>query len=201
MSALMDATTVPRPAHPAELEPAPTAFALGRLHAERLIDAHFPVLRRMHSNAQMAAALGARTAAESMASLERNLAHWDRFGFGLWVLRDLATGRVAGTAGLRHRDIEGVAEVELALRAVPGMLGPRPRDGRRPRVRDDRARLAGAALRGRTLGAAIAASQRVLVKAGLVLRAGGGAAGRAAAAVPDGAARAQPGAVDVASTT
>src|SRR5215212_3895180 len=107
MSALMDATALPMRAHPAELEPAPTAFALGRLHAERLIDAHFPVLRRMHSNARMAAGLGGRTAVESRASLERNLAHWDRFGFGLWVLRDIATGRVAGTAGLRHRDIEG----------------------------------------------------------------------------------------------
>jgi ribosomal-protein-alanine N-acetyltransferase len=123
MSALIDATTALRAAHPVDLEPAPTAFTLGRLHAERLIDAHFPVLRRMHGNAQMAAALGARSAAESMASLERNLAHWDRFGFGLWVLRDLATGRVAGTTGLRHRDVEGVAEVELRCALFPECWG------------------------------------------------------------------------------
>jgi ribosomal-protein-alanine N-acetyltransferase len=122
MSALMDATTA-RLAGPVDPEPAPTAFALRRLHAERLIEAHLPVLRRMHGNAQMAAVLGAGTAAESVASLERNLAHWDRFGFGLWVLRDLATGRVAGTAGLRYRDIEGVPEVELRCALFPECWG------------------------------------------------------------------------------
>lgn len=105
------------------LEPAPTAFTLRRLHAERLIDAHLPVLRRMHGNAQMAVALGFRTAAESSASLERNLAHWEHFGFGLWVLRDMATGRVVGTAGLRHQEIEGVPEVELRCALFPEFWG------------------------------------------------------------------------------
>lgn len=124
MSPIMDAPAdAIRMADPTDLEPAPTAFALRRLHAERLIEAHLPVLRRMHGNAQMAAAVGGRTAAESMASLERNLAHWDRFGFGLWVLRDLATGRVAGTAGLRHGDIEGAAEVELRCALFPEFWG------------------------------------------------------------------------------
>jgi RimJ/RimL family protein N-acetyltransferase len=124
MSAVMDAPTdTLRVVDHLELEPAPTAFALRRLHAERLIDAHLPVLRRMHGNAQMAAALGVRTVAESAASLERNLAHWDRFGFGLWVLRDHGTGRVVGTAGLRHQDIEGAAEVELRCALFPEFWG------------------------------------------------------------------------------
>ena len=168
MTALMDATTVPRPAHPAELEPAPTAFALGRLHAERLIDAHFPVLRRMHSNAQMAAALGARTAAESMASLQRNLAHWDRFGFGLWVLRDMATGRVAGTAGLRCRDIESVGEVELRCALFPECWGRGlGTDAARACVTIGRDWLGLPSVVGLS-ARACAAAQRVLVKAGLV---------------------------------
>jgi RimJ/RimL family protein N-acetyltransferase len=164
----MDTTTLPRTAHPAELEPAPTAFALGRLHAERLIGAHFPVLRRMHSNAQMASALGARTTAESMASLERNLAHWDQFGFGLWVLRDLATGRVAGTAGLRHRDIEGVAEVELRYALFPECWGRGlGTDAARACVTIARDWLGLPSVVGDS-ARACAASQRVLVKAGLV---------------------------------
>jgi ribosomal-protein-alanine N-acetyltransferase len=168
MSALMDRTAALRAAHPAELEPAPTAFALRRLHAERLIDAHFPVLRRMHGNGQMAAALGARTAAESMASLERNLAHWDRFGFGLWVLRDLATGRVAGTAGLRHRDIEGVAEVELRCALFPECWGRGlGTDAARACVTIGRDWLGVPSVVGLS-ARACAASQRVLVKAGLV---------------------------------
>jgi len=168
MSALMDATTAVGAAHPADLEPAPTAFALGRLHAERLIDAHFPVLRRMHSNAQMAAALGARTAGESLTSLERNLAHWDRFGFGLWVLRDLATGRVAGTAGLRHRDIEGVAEVELRCALFPECWGRGlGTDATRACVTIGRDWLGLPSVVGLAPRAS-AAAQRVLVKAGLV---------------------------------
>jgi RimJ/RimL family protein N-acetyltransferase len=168
MSALMDSTTALRAAHPVDLEPAPTAFALRRLHAERLIEAHLPVLRRMHGNAQMAESLGARTAVESLASLERNLAHWDRFGYGLWVLRDLATGRVAGTAGLRHQDIEGVAEVELRCALFPECWGRGlGTDATRACVTIGRDWLGlpsvvGLARRGN------AASQRVLVKAGLV---------------------------------
>lgn len=99
-------------------------FSLRRLHAERLIDAHLPVLRRLHGNAQVMATLGGvRTAAETSASLERNLAHWDRHGFGIWVLRDSATGRVAGTAGLRHRQIESAAEVELRCALFPEFWG------------------------------------------------------------------------------
>jgi ribosomal-protein-alanine N-acetyltransferase len=168
MSALMDRATLSRSAHPVELEPAPTAFALGRLHAERLIDAHFPVLRRMHGNAQMAAALGTRTTAESMASLERNLAHWDRFGFGLWVLRDMATGRVAGTAGLRHRTIEGAAEVELRCALFPECWGRGlGTDAARACVTIGRDWLGLRSMVGLS-GRECAASKRVLVKAGLV---------------------------------
>ena len=121
MSAVMDAPAVgPRTTHQVDSEPAPRAFSLRRLHAERLIEAHLPVLRRLHGNAQVMATLGGvRTAAETAASLERNLAHWDRYGFGIWVLRDSATGRVAGSAGLRHRQVEGAAEVELRCALFP----------------------------------------------------------------------------------
>lgn len=168
MSALMDTTTALRMADPVDLEPAPTAFALGRLHAERLIDAHLPVLRRMHGNAQMTAALGARTAAGSVASLLRNLAHWDRFGFGLWVLRDLASGRVAGTAGLRHRDIDGVAEVELRCALFPEFWGRGlGTDAARACVTIGHDWLGLPSVVGLAWRTS-AASQRVLVKAGLV---------------------------------
>jgi RimJ/RimL family protein N-acetyltransferase len=124
MSAVMDAPTESlRVVDQLDLEPAPTAFTLRRLHAERLIEAHLPVLRRIHGNAQMTAGVGVRTPAESAASLERNLAHWDRHGFGLWVLRDMATGRVIGTAGLRHLDLEGADEVELRCGLFPEFWG------------------------------------------------------------------------------
>ncbi len=169
MSAVMDAPAAAiRVADPVGLEPAvPTAFALHRLHAERLIEAHLPVLRRMHGNAQLTAALGVRTAVESAASLERNLAHWDRFGFGLWVLRDLATGRVVGTAGLRSRDIDGVAEVELRCALFPEYWGRGlGTDATRACVTIAHDWLGLPSVIG-LAGRANAASQRVLVKAGL----------------------------------
>jgi [ribosomal protein S5]-alanine N-acetyltransferase len=169
MSGIMEAPTDGiRVADAVELEPAPTAFTLRRLYAERLIDAHLPVLRRMHGNAQMADALGeSRTVAESAASLERNLAHWDRFGFGLWVLRDLPTGRVAGTAGLRHRDIDGSAEVELRCALFPEFWGRGlGTDAARACVTIGRDWLGLPSVVG-LAGAANVAGRRVLVKAGL----------------------------------
>ena len=169
MSVIMEAPTDGiRLVDAIDLEPAPTAFTLRRLYAERLIEAHLPVLRRMHGNALMADALGGtRTAAESVASLERNLAHWNRFGFGLWVLRDLGTGRVAGTAGLRHRDIEGVAEVELRCALFPEFWGRGlGTDAARACVTIGHDWLGLPSVIG-LAGTASVAAQRVLVKAGL----------------------------------
>ena len=201
MSALMDTTTALRMADPVDLEPAPTAFALGRLHAERLIDAHLPVLRRMHGNAQMAAALGARTAAESVTSLQRNLAHWDRFGFGLWVLRDLGTGRVAGTAGLRHRDIDSVAEVELRCALFPEFWGRGlGTDAARACVTIGRDWLGLPSVVGLAWRTS-AASQRVLVKAGLVFEREVARRNVQRLLFRTEMPRAQPGGAEVASTT
>lgn len=120
MSATMDARPHSRVADPTELAPAPTTFSLRRLHAERLLAAHLPVLRRIHSRAQTMAGLGGvRTPAESALALERHLAHWDRHGFGMYVLRELQTGRVIGVTGLRHIPIEGTDEVELRCALFP----------------------------------------------------------------------------------
>jgi RimJ/RimL family protein N-acetyltransferase len=105
-------------------EAAPTTFLLRRLFAERLTEAHLPLLRRMDNNAQMMASLGGvRIDAETKAYLERNLAHWDEHGFGIWILRDPTTGRVFGRAGLRHLSVEATAEVELAYALLPEFWG------------------------------------------------------------------------------
>ena len=124
MSATMDTRPHTRVADSTELAPAPTTFSLRRLHAERLLAAHLPVLRRIHGRAQTMAGLGGvRTAAESALALERHLAHWDRHGFGMYVLREVATGRVLGVAGLRHIPIEGMDEVELRCALFPEHWG------------------------------------------------------------------------------
>lgn len=126
MDTLMNAPSTGRqaaePAMPPEL--APETFVLRRIFAERLTSAHLPMLRRMDANARMMASLGGvRSDAQTKAYLERNLAHWSRQGFGIWILRDPTTGRVMGRAGLRHLDIEGSPEVELAYALLPEFWG------------------------------------------------------------------------------
>ena len=67
---------------------------------------------------------GVRDAAQTAAYMERNLAHWDTFGFGLWLLRDAATDIVVGRALLRHFHYADINDIEV-LQPVPTVLGPR----------------------------------------------------------------------------
>ncbi len=41
------------------------------------------------------------------------LAHWERHGFGVWMFRDPADGRLIGPCGLRYAKVEGQEEREL----------------------------------------------------------------------------------------
>lgn len=50
--------------------------------------------------------------AESRALLERFIAEWEH-GFGLWMVRERATGEFVGRVGLRRTDVEGIDEVEV----------------------------------------------------------------------------------------
>jgi len=126
MDAVMDTPTVRQRKHD-RFTPegeAPSTFSLPRLFAERLIEAHLPILRKMHGNERLMATLGGvRSEAESAAYLERNLAHWDEHGFGLWILRAAATGEIIGRAGLRHLTLDGMLEVELSYALFPEFWG------------------------------------------------------------------------------
>ena len=89
------------------------SFTTQRLSAERLTEAHFGDIRAMDSDPQYMALLGGpRSEPDTRAYLARNLKHWDDFGHGLWMLRDVE-GQMAGRCVLRHLDVEGTDEVEL----------------------------------------------------------------------------------------
>lgn len=108
----------------APYETAPEAFSLRRLTGERLIEAHLPDLRRMHTDPRMMATLGGvRSETETAAYLERNLAHWDEHGFGIWILRDAGAGQVVGRAGLRYLGLGHASEVELGYALLPELWG------------------------------------------------------------------------------
>lgn len=144
------------------------SFSTPRLLAERLTPAHLPEVRRMDQNEGFMAHLGGvRDEAATLAYLERNLAHWATYGFGLWMLRDPARATPIGRAVLRHLDVEGVDEVEVGYGFYPEYWGRGlATEAAGACVRIGRARLGLRSVVAVTLPTH-AASQRVMVKAGL----------------------------------
>lgn len=89
------------------------SFTTARLSAERLTVDHRAEVVRMHRDPEAMAMLGGvRDDAKTQEYLDRNLAHWDAYGFGLWILRDRSSGEMIGRGLLRHLDVEGQDNVE-----------------------------------------------------------------------------------------
>lgn len=142
---------------------APNSFRLRRIKAEQLTGSHLPDLRRMDQAEGL-------PDAETLAWLERNLAHWAEHGFGIWILRDPAGGRVLGRAGLRHVEVEHVGEVEVAFKLAPEFRGRGlATDAARACVTIGRDWLGLPSMIGLT-PPGDHASQRVLMKAALIYR-------------------------------
>lgn len=59
----------------------------------------------------------------SKAYLARNLAHWETYGFGLWVLRRHDAPEIVGRACLRHLRVEDVDEIEVGYGFYPAYWG------------------------------------------------------------------------------
>jgi RimJ/RimL family protein N-acetyltransferase len=85
-----------------------------RLVGERLRKDHLADLVALHLDPDVSRYLGGvRSPEATKAYLEANMAHWDRYGYGLWVLRTL-TGEFAGRAGLRQVVVDDQEEIEIA---------------------------------------------------------------------------------------
>jgi RimJ/RimL family protein N-acetyltransferase len=63
------------------------------------------------------------TRADVRSGLVDKRRHWERHGFGLWVLRDRATGELIGRGGLQYTDAIGGFAVEAAYAIVPERWG------------------------------------------------------------------------------
>ncbi len=99
-------------------------FSSERLHAERLRREHYDDLVRMHADPRFMAFLGGtRDRAQTRDYLARNLEHWERFGFGVWMLREGGGSAAIGRAVLRHLPVSGVDEVELGYALTPDYWG------------------------------------------------------------------------------
>ncbi|HEX4560191.1 MAG TPA: GNAT family N-acetyltransferase, partial [Gemmatimonadales bacterium] len=100
------------------------AFTTARLSAERLMPAHRDEIHRMHQDPRAMAMLGGvRDEVKTQEYLDRNLAHWDEFGFGLWIVRDRASGEMIGRGLLRHLDVEGQDDIETGYAFYPAWWG------------------------------------------------------------------------------
>jgi ribosomal-protein-alanine N-acetyltransferase len=53
----------------------------------------------------------------------RTVEDWDRFGYGLWTLRDRGSGAFVGRGGIQPVTIDGVDEVELGYALRPEWWG------------------------------------------------------------------------------
>lgn len=90
-------------------------FSTARLNAERLQEKHFDLLCRMHRNPRVMATLGGvRSATQTRDFLDKNLAHWEQHGYGLWMFTAKEDGQFVGRGGLRHAAVGGSDEIELA---------------------------------------------------------------------------------------
>jgi len=99
-------------------------FITPRLYAERLLPDHLDEIRRMHRDERVMATLsGVRSEDQTRDYLHRNLEHWDRYGFGLWIVRTPVRDAIIGRACVRHVDVEGAAEVEIGYALYPEWWG------------------------------------------------------------------------------
>jgi RimJ/RimL family protein N-acetyltransferase len=92
----------------------PERFATERLDARRIGTADAPFLRAMFDDPHVHATLGGpRDDARLEELLNRMTGHWDRAGFGTWIVAERATGDPIGWVGLHETDTGGPGGVEL----------------------------------------------------------------------------------------
>jgi RimJ/RimL family protein N-acetyltransferase len=61
---------------------------------------------------------------EVLISVEDKQRHWERFGFGMWLMRDRETGEMVGRGGLQWTFyVEDLDEVEVGWSVVPERWG------------------------------------------------------------------------------
>ena len=106
---------------------APRTLDTERLRAEPLGPEHEAEMIDMMLDPRVYRTLwpwsGPPTRADVRASLVDKQEHWQRHGFGLWLLRDRSTGELAGRGGLQYTDAIGGFSVEAAWAIVPQRWG------------------------------------------------------------------------------
>lgn len=66
---------------------------------------------------------GVQSAEETRQYLQRNIEHWNRYGYGVWTLTCRATGAFVGRSAIRNIEIEGADEREFGYALLPEFWG------------------------------------------------------------------------------
>jgi RimJ/RimL family protein N-acetyltransferase len=100
------------------------ALRTPRLRLERVRAPDRSDLARLYRDPRVMATLGGvRSAQEIDLGLARMLGHWERHGFGVWLLREAGTGEFVGRGGLQSVSLEGRDEVEVLYALLPEFQG------------------------------------------------------------------------------
>jgi [ribosomal protein S5]-alanine N-acetyltransferase len=93
---------------------APDSFTTERLVAHRIEPGDESFLVAMFEDPDVHATLGGpRDETRVREMLDRWIEHWDRRGFGTWIIRDRSTDEPVGWVGLADTDTGGAGGVEL----------------------------------------------------------------------------------------
>lgn len=98
-----------------------------RMVLERLRLEHAPEQLELLLDRRVSATLWPRTRPPTEADVLDGLAakvdHWERHGFGMWLLRDRETGEMVGRGGLQYTYTAGLNDVEAGWAIVPERWG------------------------------------------------------------------------------
>jgi RimJ/RimL family protein N-acetyltransferase len=106
---------------------APERLEQGRLIYERITPEHAPALEALLLDPKVYAWLHPGEEPPTAADVRRHVvakhAHWEHYGFGLWLMRDRETGDLVGRGGLQHTDAVEGEPVEVAWAVMPARWG------------------------------------------------------------------------------
>lgn len=98
-----------------------------RMILERLRLEHAPEQMSLLLDPRVSATLWARaelpTEADVLDGLRAKVDHWERHGFGMWLLRDRETGEMVGRGGLQYTYTAGLNDVEAGWAIIPERWG------------------------------------------------------------------------------
>jgi RimJ/RimL family protein N-acetyltransferase len=105
----------------------PERFESDRLVYERIAPEHAEELASLMRDPEVMRTLWPwailPTEEQITSSLNGKIAHWERHGFGMWLLRDCATGQFVGRGGPQYTDVLGSRSVEVGWAIVTRRWG------------------------------------------------------------------------------